>query len=469
MFDLLIRNGTVITVDADRRVIAGGYVAVKDGAIAAVGPASEAEGASAARVIDAGEYAVLPGFVDVHGHAGHALTKTLTEHTGKWEEVALDIYLRRSTTGFWFEEARLSALEKVKFGTTTAVSMIGSSPRVDNLDIIDAHFEGAQQVGIRIISGIGSPNPPWPKTAYKWTGDTYVERIVRPEVAYENTAKVVARWNNTNRGKTYSFVMPSRIGMAPPNSPAFAIEQMREMRRIADEYGTRLHSHSYRGDIKFTYENSRRCLGPDVLLAHCTGITDEEVALLAETGTHVTSGPSTHAYITARCPVIELLKAGANVALCTDGNAPDRTFDLWKEMRTSQIQHRGYFHDAGLLPAGKVLEMVTIDAAKAVGLDHLVGSLEPGKRADIVLVDVRQPHLAPFMMPVQRLVYAASGQDVSTVIVDGQVIMEQRKVLTVDERQVMEAAARELELALERGNHFDKTLPPSTLWRAWRY
>jgi len=183
----------------------------------------------------------------------------------------------------------------------------------------------------------------------------------------------------------------------------------------------------------------------------------------------VTSGPSTHSYITARCPVVELMEAGANVTISTDGNSPDRTFDLWKDIRIAQLQHRQHFHDAKLLPAGKMLEMVTVDAAKAIGMDHLIGSLEVGKRADIITVNVEVPHLAPFIMPVQRLVYAASGQDVDTVIVDGDVLMQGRTVHSVHTASVMASAARELELMIERGNHQDKMESPATLWRSVKY
>jgi cytosine/adenosine deaminase-related metal-dependent hydrolase len=149
--------------------------------------------------------------------------------------------------------------------------------------------------------------------------------------------------------------------------------------------------------------------------------------------------------------------------------APDRSFDMFRHMFQATRYHRFYFHDAKVLPAGKVLEMVTIDAAKALGMEKEIGSLEPGKKADIILLDWFKPHLVPMNMPVYRVVYYANGEDVSTVLVDGRILMRDRRVLTVDEEKILVAAQRESNLAIQRaGLPNNLTQLPDGFWGTTR-
>jgi cytosine/adenosine deaminase-related metal-dependent hydrolase len=173
--------------------------------------------------------------------------------------------------------------------------------------------------------------------------------------------------------------------------------------------------------------------------------------------------------IRGRCPVPELIDAGVTVALGSDGTAPDRSYDMFRHMFQCMHYHRRHFRDAGVLPHGKVLEMVTIDAAQALGLAHDIGSLEAGKKADIILVDLFKPHLMPLNMPVYRVVSFASGADVCTTIVNGQILMEDGKVLTVDETEVMERAQRATDIMLKRSGLRHLLNSPPTLWRVSHY
>ena len=173
--------------------------------------------------------------------------------------------------------------------------------------------------------------------------------------------------------------------------------------------------------------------------------------------------------IRGRCPVPELIDAGVNVALGSDGTAPDRSYDMFRHMFQCMHYHRRHFRDAGVLPHGKVLEMVTIDAARALGLEREIGSLEAGKKADIILVDLWKPHLLPLEMPVHRITCFANGADVCTTIVDGRILMENGKVLTVDESDVLERAQAASELMLERTGLRPLLDPPARLWQAAHY
>jgi cytosine/adenosine deaminase-related metal-dependent hydrolase len=200
-----------------------------------------------------------------------------------------------------------------------------------------------------------------------------------------------------------------------------------------------------------------------------TGISDEEIQILADTGTHVLSGPMTNAYINNRCPVVELLESGVNVAFCTDASAPNRNYDLLEKLRIGLWLHRTHFRDADVLTAGKALEMITIDAAKALGLESELGSLEKGKIADVVLIDVQKPHLYPLWHEPLRLVYQASGHDVDTVIVDGQLLMENRQVFRVNEKRILADAQKEAEKMLDRTGFWKSSEMPEHFWKSTRY
>jgi 5-methylthioadenosine/S-adenosylhomocysteine deaminase len=201
--------------------------------------------------------------------------------------------------------------------------------------------------------------------------------------------------------------------------------------------------------VKFAHEKLG-ILGPDTLLSHSTDLTEEEIGICRNTGTKIVHNPSAIASMTGRCPVPELLDAGVTVMLGSDGVAPDRSYDMFRHMFQAMRYHRFYYRDPSVLPPGKVLEMVTIDAARALGLEKELGSLEAGKKADLILIDMFKPHLFPLNMPVYRVAYYADGNDVDTVIVNGRVLMENRQVKTVNEADILELAQKETEDALDR-------------------
>ncbi len=461
MLDILIINGTVITVDQDNRVIDRGYIAVKDGVIAAIGEMDELEGAGglpeAARVMDMKGHAVLPGLIDAHGHGGHCLIKTLGEHyDAEWDEMSVQAYYCCTDTEFWYNEAALAAAERVKFGTTTAVSMIGSQPKIDSVEAVDAHLAASSAVGIRQFSGIGFPDGPWPKKAvqYDETGAAH-EVTLTPEDALQNT-ELCLKTMNGKYPRCTCIVAPARMGRRAKVSDEDSVWQNKEMARLAAEYNVPLHTHAYSGDVKFMYETSPEALTPALSLTHSTGYSDEELDILVETGAWVFHGPTTYSHALWHCRVMDMLKKGVNFAIVTDGTAPDRSYDLWRDMKNVQLIQRYEHQNYGMLPCGTVLRLATIEPARALGIDHLVGSLEVGKKADIITVNVMQPHLAPFgVMPIQRLVAHAMGQDVDNVIIEGKVVMENRRLTRVDEAEILQKAAESFEKMLARLNRTD--------------
>ena len=263
------------------------------------------------------------------------------------------------------------------------------------------------------------------------------------------------------------MMFPTHHPETTPLAPAALAEltaQARAARALSKRYGLLFTQDGHsRGSVKFAYAIFD-ILGPDALLSHATGMTDEEIAIVARTGTKIVHNPSANAAMREQFRLVELLDAGVTVMLGSDGVAPDRSYDLFRHMFQAMRYHRAALKDTKVLPAGKVLEMVTIDAARALGLEKEIGSLEPGKKADVILVDWFRPHLVPMNMPLYRLAYFANGNDVSTVLVNGRVLMRDRVVLSVNEEEVLLMAQREADAAIRRTGLERLTETPDGFW-----
>ena len=474
--DILITDGTVITMDRDRRVLDDGAIAIVGNRIAAVGTTAELRARfHASQVIDARRKVVMPGLIDGHGHAGHELLKTLAADSDNWDEIVERIYAHGSTPDFWQADAMLAGLERLKFGVTTSVNFFGGGDnvyRVDDPKYGDAYLGAVRTVGLRWILGVGPRRGPYPSSFTEWSGEGHRDLQVPFERQIEVTETLIRKWNGLADGRLKMAVVFPTIS-PDEHLAGEALDEVKREARIARDLSKRyrvlfLQDGHTRGTVKYA-NDVLGLLGPDVILSHATNLTDEEIRLVASTGTRISHNPSSVFSMNGRCPVTELIDAGAIVMLGSDGVAPDRSFDMFRHMFQATRYHRFYFHDAKVLPAGKVLEMTTIDAAKALGMEKEIGSLEPGKKADIILVDWFKPHLVPMNMPVYRVVYYASGGDVATVIVDGRVLMRDRHVLTVDEERVLNAAERESELAVRRaGLPDDPTALPEGFWGTTR-
>jgi cytosine/adenosine deaminase-related metal-dependent hydrolase len=217
-----------------------------------------------------------------------------------------------------------------------------------------------------------------------------------------------------------------------------------------------------KGSVAYAHEMG--ILGPEALLSHSTNLTAEEIAICADTGTCIAHNPSAIASVLGRCPAPELIDAGVTVAIGSDATAPDRNSDMFRHMQQCMHYHRTFFRDPKMMPPGKVLEMTTIDAAKAVGMEREIGSLEIGKKADVILVDLHKAHMYPLHMPLFRLVCFANGNDVTTVIVDGRIAMRDGKAQFVDEDKVLASAQAEAELMLDRGGFRPLLATPERFW-----
>lgn len=474
--DLIVTGGTVITMDAARRILPQGAVAVTGERIVAVGPAAEiAARYSAARVIDATGKVVMPGMIDVHAHAGHGLIKTMGMEQGNhWEEICGAAYTVGSTPDFWQAEAALAALERLRFGVTTGVSLLGGGDtimRTDDPAYGAAHCAGVEAVGTRSVVAVGPTRPPHPRAYADWIDGRAVEKSVSFEDQLAVSERLLSDWHGRGRIRI-ALLTPvlrdeHRDGLSAADYD-LAVRQTQRVRALSREAG-----------VVFTQDGHRKgsvaraeatgILGPDALLSHAVDLTEDEIRIVAATGTRIAHNPSAIASILGRCPAVELIEAGAVVAIGSDATAPDRSADMFRHMQQCMHYHRRHFRDPAVLPPGKVLEMVTVDAATALGLSDEIGALAPGLRADIVVVDMARPHLAPFNMEAFRLVYFANGNDVDTVIIDGEVVLHGGVPLRVSTAAVVAAANRAAQALIDRMGLHDMIGQPEGFFGASRY
>ncbi len=480
MADIIIKGGTVITMDPERRIIDKGAVAIKKDKIIAVGSARKIlKDQKAHKVIDARGKVIMPGLIDTHGHSGTTLAKNIADHvSGHANRFLKDHILFRSTTeDYWYTEGKLMALERLKFGTTCFMHMFGFAPRGDEPIYPEVHMRGIAEVGIRSFTGVGPARPPYPTVYSSWKNGKKTDNRVSLEEGFRVAEKVIRKCHGMDDGRTNVWVSVSRPQAPSKQDPMFKPEylkyskkQAKHIKRIMDKYGVGFHAHAYGGVVKWCHEQLD-ILGPKVLLAHCTGLSKQEIKYLAVTDTKVNHNPTARRIFSfpAVCPVVELIDAGVSVSIGTDCTGVDRTQDQFKDIRVAILLQRLRFTDPTLMPPGKVLEMITIDAARNLGIDNLVGSLEVGKKADIILINMQQPHLVPVWMIPQRVVYQVTGHDVDTVLVDGKILLEGRKAKTVNESKLLRDAQREGEQMVDRSGVAPFMGLPDRFWGHSRF
>jgi 5-methylthioadenosine/S-adenosylhomocysteine deaminase len=472
MSNLMIKNGILITMDPDRRIIENGAVAISDDKIVAVGRTEDVEvNYQAEYVIDAKNKVIMPGLIDGHSHAGHALLKTIgVDIDGVWSSACEKIYQYGSDEEFWYAEAQLSGLERLKCGTTTSVNILGGGHnvmRTDHEKFGKAHCSAIQKIGIREILAVGPGTSPFPKRFSDFYGEARHDEMISFEKQMsvcENLIQSCHLKGDKRISIAVSFHAYRPEEIKSPTHLQEIKSMAREARSLSKKYGLLFVQDSHRrGTILFA-DRELDLLGPDALLGHSVNITAEEIELCRQTDTKIAHNPSAIVSMLGRCPVAELLDAGVTVLICSDAGGPDRSYDMFRHMFQFMRYHRTYYRDSSYLPAGKTLEMVTIDAAKGLGMENEIGSLEIGKQADIILVDMYKPHLFPLNMPAYRIAYFANGSDVDTVIVGGEILMENRKVKRVSESEILDLAQKAAETAIRRNGLEQYLEAPDRFW-----
>jgi len=424
--DLLLTNGWVLTMDPRRREFHPGFVAVSGHRIAAVGPMADAAPWTAARTVNAAGGIILPGLVNTHTHAA------MTCFRGMADDLPLMDWLQNH---IFPAEARLDH-GKVKTGTRLACAemiLSGTTCFCDMYLFEDAVAEAAHEAGLRAVVGevlydFPSPNygPPEAGLAYterlidKWRGEPLITIAVEPHSPYLCAPDLLKRAGGIAR----HHATPLVIHLSETRS---------EVETIQARYGVTPVRHL--ADLDLLY--------PGLLACHGVVLTDEDMDLIQAHDVKVAHNAESNMKLASGiAPVPQLLARGVCVGLGTDGCASNNNLDLMSEMDTVAKLHKVHTMDPTVLDADTVLAMATIDGARALGLADRIGSLEPGKEADLIVIDTRQPHLTPLYHPASHLVYAARGGDVRTTIVRGRVVMEDRELLTLDRAQVMDDVNR---------------------------
>jgi cytosine/adenosine deaminase-related metal-dependent hydrolase len=432
MSETVLRGGTILTIDPQHRVLAGD-VASRDGAIVHVG-GSYTPQTSDYTILDCAGCIVMPGLVQAHVHTCQTLARGRADdlelldwlHQVIWPyEAALD---ERSATA----AAELACAELL-LGGTTAILDMGSVHHTD------AIFAAAERAGLRATIGkamMDADAPQIPAGLRESTGASLAE-----------SARLAQRWHGASDGRL-------QYAYAPRFVLSCTDELMREVGAQAKARGLRIHTHASEspGEIALVRQRYGKpnievlddlgLLGPHACIAHGIHVTAAERALLAARGAHVCTCPSSNLKLASGiCPLPELIAAGVSCALGADGAPCNNNLDGFLELRLVALLHKPRLGPRAL-PAPEAVRIATLGGAAALGLADRVGSLEVGKRADVIAVDVTALHVLPATSPWSQLAYAAKACDVRHVTVDGRVLVRERALLTLDVPRVRDEARK---------------------------
>jgi cytosine/adenosine deaminase-related metal-dependent hydrolase len=476
MSELLFHDATVVTMDRDRAILEHTSVAIRGERIVEVGPAADLRAKyRTAKVIDCRRKAVMPGLVDLHGYLSGSLLKSAGQNLsgGARRSMIEDLLPDFTDEEWWAADAQLNALERLKMGTTCMFSMMGGNgTRTDDIVFTQIAARELQRIGLRTRIGVGPARPPWPRRFSYWRNGARTERMVGFEEVMDNCDRLLSAHKRDSTSIVDYGVALSRIGNRNEHDPVWSPEREQWVRRQAEailhlqkKHGVTFWTHMYGNAIEYAHDEKLGLLGPDTILSHCTGISERAIGIMRDTGTHAAHHPRAARIYTypGRCPVPELIDAGVTVALGSDSPSTHNC-DLFMDMKAAIDQQRIHFKDANVLPPGKVLEMATIDGYRVLGLDKELGSVEAGKKADLITIDLFQPHLYPLDMLVYRLVYNATGADVADVAVNGRLVMEDRKLTTVDEAGVLEHAQEVYRRFIDRADLATHTRSSANFW-----
>jgi 5-methylthioadenosine/S-adenosylhomocysteine deaminase len=444
MKSILIKGGTLLTMDPDNSIVRGDLF-IEGNRIAGVDGTRQ----SADVLVDATNCVVLPGFIQTHIH----LCQTLFR--GSADDLSLIDWLK---TRVWPMEAahtaksvaasaRLGIAELIKGGTTSILSMETVSHTAEVFKVVE-------ESGFRATVG----------KCMMDKGDEV------PSALFENTQEsideslaLLEAWNGRAGGRI-------RYCFAPRFAVSCTRELLEKVAQLARERGVMIHTHASEnrnecalveaetGLRNIAYLDQVGISGSHVALAHCVHLNETEISILQSTRTNVAHCPSSNSKLgSGIAPVKELLSKGVSVSLGADGAACNNRLDMFSEMRLAALLQKT-LHGPDTLNAETVLRMATVDGARALGLDDQLGTLEVGMQADVIVVRLDKAHATPRADLVSTLVYASQATDVDSVVIDGQVVMRERQLLTIDEGETIAEANREQEELLRRAGLMSDTL-----------
>ncbi len=423
---LIITGGIVVTVDADRHVFNPGAVAIDNAEIVGVDtPGNIARQFTSDQTMTVPGQIVMPGLINTHTHAPMVMYRGLADDLALMDWLQKYIFpaeAKTVTPAFVRTGTRLAALEMIQSGTTTFADMYYFEEEI---------AKAVKDAGMRGVLGQTIIKFPVPDAK------TPADSLLRARTFIQQFKKD-----------------PLIVPAVAPHSPyTLEPDQIKQASALAKELQVPMiiHLAETRDEVEITRSQYQRSptafldslgvLGPNVLGAHGVWVSNEDIALLKERGVSISHNPESNMKLASgTAPVVKYLNAGVTVGIGTDGAASNNDLDMFEAMRFTALLHKLQNNDPKATPAPVVLEMATRLGAKALGLDKQIGSLETGKKADLILLSLDHARQTPMYDPVSHIVYVAHGDDVRSVMVNGKFLMRDRKMLTLDEQSVLRDA-----------------------------
>ncbi len=430
--DILIRNGTILTMDEENTVIPNGSVAVSGDTIRFAGSNSEAS-IVARKTLDAEGGLILPGLINSHTHAAMTLFRGLAD----------DLPLMDWLNNYIFPAERKMDGDFVRVGTLLACAemiLSGTTTFCDMYLFEDEVAKAAKEAGMRCLVGevlYDFPSPNYgsiekgfvytERLIERWKEDPIINIAVEPHSLFTCGVELLLKANDLALRKGVPLIL-------------HLAETRQELEEIEGRFGKRPVQHL----------KDLGLLGRHLILDHCVYVNKSEIELLAECQVSVVHNPESNMKLASGiAPVPEMIAKGITVGLGTDGCASNNNLDLFGEMDMAAKLHKAHELDPTVMAAQTLIRMATIEGARAIGLEEITGSLEVGKRADLIVIDTNKPHLVPMYNPYSHLVYAASGHDVKHSIIDGNIVMENRRLRTLDLEDIIRRSREKSEKVRE--------------------
>jgi len=419
-WDILITGGTLMTMSAGMEIIEDSIIGIKDGLIVKISQKKDSgsNAFTAKETIDASGCIVMPGLVNTHTHLPMVCFRGMADDLPlmKWlNEHIFPAEARFVNKKMVYDGATLAMAEMILSGTTTFC---------DGYFFEDAITEAVSVAGMRAVVSQG-----------------FSDFIMPDKSSFEKMMAAAKRF--VTRWQPYApMITPAYFCHSPYTcSPATLVRVKEAAREAGILYLMHLLENKDEIDTILTRYGKKPVqhlldlgvLDTQTVAVHCNWLTKEDIAVFADLGVKVSHNPESSMKLAAGVArVPEMLRHGITVGIGTDGCASNNDLDMFREMDTAAKIHKVTLLDPTVMSAETVLKMATIDGAKVLGLDNLIGSIEAGKQADIILVDMNQPHLTPLYNCYSQLVYAARGADVRTSIINGRIVMKERQLLTID-------------------------------------
>lgn len=413
--NILIKNTTLITVNEKKEILENVDIAIEKDKIIYIGDIPD--DFIAEKILDGTNKITMPGLINTHTHIPMSLFRNYADDLPFWEWLYEKILpLEKNLKGedvYW--GSMLSIAEMIKSGITSFVDMYFF---VENIS------KAVDETGIRGFLALSVTD-----------GDN--------DKSLKDTKAFIENWDGKSDGRI-------NVRIAPHAPYSCSDEFLKELVKLSKEYnkGINIHVSESEKEIEDSMKNYGKSpverlndlgvLDVSTLAVHCVHLSDRDIEILKEKNISVSNNPGSNLKLgNGFARVDDLINAGVNVCLGTDGSASNNNLNMFEEMNLASLINKGLTKDPQSVPAYKAIEMATINGAKAIGREREIGSIEIGKKADIIMIDINKPHFYPRNNPVSSLVYSAQASDVDTVIVDGNILMENNELLTMDLKSIM--------------------------------